>query len=330
MGTLLQENVILDDLKNACKNQLGMDILSAEPIRRGWLNLKWRIHTKDGVFLLKQYNKERLKKYSIPALQRIFAEQNNLHRQGFPCPKIIANQDNLFLESPLGERFMVMEYCSGKTVEPGKLSNAELYELGYYTGKLHALWEELPLAPQTTFQPPKTSLRIAYWEKVIEAAKNMGKSHLLPILEKQLRLTKSFPLENLNLDAVGWSHRDLWVDNLLFDQGKLTAILDFDRMNYDFPQLDVARAIISGALNEDKLNVQGAFAFLNGYRFYHSIGSDFLPNALKLLWYMESEWWLDTELDARKGPPKRFVQEMVWLSDHLHELDTILGNYEGG
>ncbi|MDQ0166176.1 phosphotransferase [Bacillus horti] len=42
-------------------------------------------------------------------------------------------------------------------------------------------------------------------------------------------------------------HRDLWMDNLLFHGNRVSAVLDFDRRKYDYPQLDVDRAIMSGA-----------------------------------------------------------------------------------
>nr|WP_237171634.1 phosphotransferase [Paenibacillus sp. IHB B 3084] len=44
------------------------------------------------------------------------------------------------------------------------------------------------------------------------------------------------------MDALppGWVHRDLWTDNVLFNDDKLSAILDFDRLDYDYTQLDIA------------------------------------------------------------------------------------------
>ncbi|CAM4004614.1 phosphotransferase [Lederbergia lenta] len=84
------------------------------------------------------------------------------------------------------------------------------------------------------------------------------------------------------------AHRDLWMDNLLFKGNKITAILDFDRLKYDYPQLDIARAILSGALNEKGFDVTLAVTFMNGYIETYLLSKDYLVNALRLLWYMES------------------------------------------
>ena len=45
-------------------------------------------------------------------------------------------------------------------------------------------------------------------------------------------------------------HRDLWVDNFLFYNDKVSAILDFDRMDYDYVELDIGRTVISCALHD--------------------------------------------------------------------------------
>ncbi|MBP2078660.1 hypothetical protein [Oceanobacillus polygoni] len=54
MPILTDEQAVLADLTAACSHLFGFTLLEAEPIKRGWLNLKWKITTDSGVFLLKQ------------------------------------------------------------------------------------------------------------------------------------------------------------------------------------------------------------------------------------------------------------------------------------
>ena len=61
-------------------------------------------------------------------------------------------------------------------------------------------------------------------------------------------------------------HRDLWVDNFLFYNDKVSAILDFDRMDYDYVELDIGRTVISCALHDGVLNKSLVASFLEGYR----------------------------------------------------------------
>ncbi|MBC5638480.1 phosphotransferase [Ornithinibacillus sp. BX22] len=326
MKNILSEDALLEEILDTVRSRIHMDFFQAEPIKRGWLNLKWKVYTDQGEFLLKQYNKDRLKKYSIPQLKQIFTQQNRLHHLGFPCPEIVSNQGEVFFQSSSGEQFIMMEFFAGQLASPGKLTDEQMYYLGFYTGKMHSLLNDgsLPTKAKPVFLPPTKEERITYWNKVyeeIDQAKNLA---LLPIIEKQLKLTEAFPLDQLQLDYIGWCHRDLWVDNLLFQNSHLSAILDFDRMDVDHLLLDVGRAVLSGALDDDSLRIDGVKAFVQGYGHFYPTGVRFITDALILVWYLESEWWLDANMDVRQGPPKRFTQEMIWLSEHLLELDEML------
>ncbi len=95
---------------------MGLNISATAPIKRGWLNLKWKITTDKGIFLLKQYNKERYRLYNPEDLLYAFSEQIRLHGHGLPCPKLIAYQGDVLLESGNGEKFVLMEYCEGSMI----------------------------------------------------------------------------------------------------------------------------------------------------------------------------------------------------------------------
>lgn len=131
-------------------------------------------------------------------------------------------------------------------------------------------------------------------------------------------------MRDFDLNKAGWAHRDLWVDNLLFEEKKISAVLDFDRMKYDYPQLDIARAIISGALNEYELNVSLVQAFIEGYSEQHLIEKRSIIISLRMLWFMESTWWITSSMDLHSGPSERFAKEMLWLSENQKELEFML------
>lgn len=320
------EQLIFDDLVNHIHNLFGFQLRKAEQIKRGWLNLKWKIETDNGTYLLKQYNKERLRKYSISDLRNVFLLQNRLHELSFPCPKILTQSEEVFFLSRNGEHYILMDFCEGELVRPGKFTEEQMYQLGHATGRLHLLLNEgnslRNMVPQ--FRIPTKAERISYWKTVQQELMLKGKVNLLPIIEKQILLTERFPIDSLEYGPIGWAHRDLWADNILFKQGKLSSIIDFDRMNVDYLMLDIGRAVISGALDGEHFQVNNARAFIDGYRVHQRVEQNFLRDSLLLLWYMESKWWLDSTMDERKGPPKRFVHEMIWLSENLLEIEEIV------
>jgi len=43
------------------------------------------------------------------------------------------------------------------------------------------------------------------------------------------------------------------------------------------------------------------------------------------LYCLESFWWLNNDSFNNEGPPKRFADEMVWLSINWLNIEKILG-----
>lgn len=327
MEAIHSEEAILKDLSNSLYHYFGLQVLNATPIKRGWLNLKWKITTDSGPYLLKQYNKDRYKLYNPEELFFAFSQQERLYQQGLPCPKLLSHNNNILLESDHGETFMAMEYCEGSIIEPGRINIHQMFDLGRATGLMHRILNDgtIGLKRNPQFLPPSRENRLEHWNAILQQTGEMGKASLITDLESQLKATEEINLEIFEGLEAGWAHRDLWVDNLLFHENQLSAILDFDRLKYDYPRLDVARAVMSCALDED-LDVTLATAFINGYSEEQAVEQGYLTRSLQLLWYMESAWWINAEMDQHSLPPKRFAKEMNWLARNLKNLTIVLGD----
>ncbi len=325
METNLTEELILDDLMTSFQHFFESKVYESTPIKRGWLNLKWKISTDSGQFLLKQYNKERFALYDPDELTFAFTQQVRLRHQGLACPNLLSHDGRFLLESGNGERFIVMEFCQGTLIPPGKATVQQIYDLGRTTGKMHRLLNDGTLGSKDRpqFIPPSREERLAHWESVWKKTKESGKNHLLAAIELQWKATEAFQVELLKSLAPGWAHRDLWVDNILFDQNRVSAIVDFDRLKFDYPQLDVGRALLSCALDDD-LDVSLASAFMEGYCEERPVMNGYAAHSLQLLWYLESTWWINPNMDQHSIPPARFAKEMTWLADNLKNLADLL------
>ncbi|MFH4317152.1 phosphotransferase, partial [Acinetobacter baumannii] len=77
---------------------------------------------------------------------------------------------------------------------------------------------------------------------------------ILPYIKLQQEATQLVNVDQFYNSKKGWVHRDLWVDNFLFHNDKVSAILDFDRLDYDYVKLDIGRAVISCSLHDGVLN----------------------------------------------------------------------------
>lgn len=125
----------------------------------------------------------------------------------------------------------------------------------------------------------------------------------------------------------GWAHWDYWVDNIMVGIDDKITVIDFDTVQFGYSEIDVARILLSGVLHKGKLHREGTRAFLAGYREEHKLPKGILPLAFKLLWCREAHWWLKGHMDDFSIPPKRFAEEMIWLTDKWDELDERYGEH---
>ena len=89
METIITEEMILDDLIKTFHRFFGLKVNESTPIKRGWLNLKWKVTTDSGTFLIKQYNKRRYKMYNPEDLSFACAQQARLHDQRSGMSEIV-------------------------------------------------------------------------------------------------------------------------------------------------------------------------------------------------------------------------------------------------
>ncbi|MCA1292305.1 phosphotransferase [Paenibacillus sp. alder61] len=287
MDSTGSEEQIWEDIENSLRRRFGIEVFERTPIRRGWLNLKWKVSTDAGQLLIKQYNRERFKLYKSEELLRAFSQQIRLRESGLPCPRLLSDRGEVFVTSEDGERFLVMEFCEGSLVLPGRVGERQIHDLGLVTARMHHLLNDGTLGAKASpqFVPPSCEERMGHWRSLRQTAAAAGDDRLVGEVETQLRATEVADIDRFAGAAMGWAHRDLWVDNLLFFEDRVAAVLDFDRLNYDYPALDAARAVISCALDDQgRLDAFLARAFMAGYTEERHAASGFLTQALQLLW----------------------------------------------
>ena len=113
------------------------------------------------------------------------------------------------------------------------------------------------------------------------------------------------------------------MDNILVNDKGLTGIVDFDRMSMAYQEIDVARALLSGALRDGGLHADSTRAFLQGYREHTDFPQGGIARSMGMLYLNESIWWFRTgvrEESALRGLLARFIEEMHWIEDHWEDL----------
>lgn len=318
---------IREDIFESITNLFGFTITGFTQIELGFRNLKWKIETDHGVFFAKQYNKFRYPEHMVPGLETALNYQSRLYNEGLPCPKLITHNGSYVIRTAHGERYVLMGFSEGSIIQAGTANENQMYSLGKIVGQMHNILNsnrivQLPLHWDVR---SKESM-LENWQSRWDEAVRMDREHTLVQLEIQRRIIEKCDSNMFSQCEKGRAHWDLFVDNILFQVDRVSAILDFDRMNYVYPEFDISRPILSCCLENGHIHLDGVSAFVRGYQEHLELTHEKLVRSIKLTWWKEAEW-VRAEYTNLTSPLKRFVEEIVWVGenwDHLDELFPVL------
>ncbi|MBA4602222.1 phosphotransferase [Thermoactinomyces mirandus] len=307
------------------EENFDLKILSDQQIHCGWRNLKWKIETNEGSIFVKHYHPKRYPAEKLDRVREALRIQAYLAENGIPCPEPFIHEESHLIKTASNVYYCLTPYCEGELVKPGEVIVDQIYHLGKVIGQMHKKLQFLPT------QPPEWKPN---YEKIYEAwSRNWDRARLEKRSDRVLQAIESQRtiIDQLNLDIfhdcpAGWTHWDLFVDNLLFFPDRVSAILDFDRITIIYPELDLSRAILSCALRDNKIRFDAVSAFLKGYNEYLVFQGNELARSLKLLWCHESAKWIRPEMEERPGSAIRFAHEILWITDHWNELDEMFNS----
>ncbi|CAG7645127.1 phosphotransferase enzyme family protein [Paenibacillus allorhizosphaerae] len=309
----------------------GVRITGYKPNFLGLHNRKWIVHTDAGDLFVKCYHPKRyslLDPKRLEKIERSLMVQQYLHENGVPCPAVKTGADGRpVYRTPDGHFYVVMHCAAGRTAKAGTVDPLRMYRLGQVTGLMHRLLARS--SPQTgAVEGWKPSLPVMNeeWRSNLKAAQQLPNldARLLAAMEEHGRILSTIDLSIFDGLKHGWAHWDYWVDNILFDEDQVSGLIDFDTVTYGYPEIDVARVLLSAAFDaeEGELRTYAAEAFLDGYREHRIFPYNRLPLAFKLLWCREAHWWLRGTIKEKDEPPKRFAEEMIWLTAQWEYLES--------
>jgi len=323
-----KENSILVEIKETIERMFSIRVIDYVEINRGLLNLKWKVITNKGTLFIKQYNEERYPTSNEKRLNRLNTAvfiQKRLSEEGIRCPHILTSNGEVILRTKQNIRFIITEYREGNLVNAGKINCNQFHDLGIELGKIHSLVNnQIDKKAIPRWVLPSKEQLIAEWNENWKLTNGRNTEDINNLLKLQKEILENIDMNIFEGSTPGWAHSDLWCDNILFYTDSLSAIIDFDRFQYIYPELDISRAILSFTLDNNCLRMDAVKAFINGYNQFGNITADDIIRSLKLLYCLESFWWLNNDSFNSEGPPKRFADEMVWLSINWPNLEKIL------
>lgn len=319
-----------NELAKLLGSRFGLVYQGATPIDKGWLNVKWKVDTDQGPVFAKYYHPERYKLHARPdrkgAIAKTLELQHALSLAGVACPKAWSRDGEFLHRTASGMYFAFMDWVDGATVQAGGMNDGQLRGLGQATGRMHAWLANVSPLDRPAWEPDRNAY-FKEWQGNRNSAEAQKDEVVLGWLSRSRAIVESTDFRIFAESKPGWLHWDLWVDNILVGEQGVAGIVDFDRMTMAYPEIDVARAVLSGALREDGMRIDSVRAFMDGYREHREASGHLLARAIKMLYLIESLWWLRAEIRAESHLREllaRFVWEMHWIEEHWRELAEML------
>jgi homoserine kinase type II len=323
----------VDEIADHLEKRFGYVVTEAAPIDKGWLNVKWRMETDRGPLFVKFYHPDRYKFHLKPerrsAIEKTLRLQRGLSDAGIPCPKTYDCKGQFIQETLSGFIYAVSDWAEGQNVPAGHLNADQMFELGQAAGRMHQWLRSVPPLDRPAWEP-NVEEYMKEWEANWTRAEAAGDSIVLEWLSRSRSIVQSLDTRTFASGRIGWLHWDLWVDNILVHPRSIAAIVDFDRMSMAYQDIDVARALLSEALRDGQLQSEPARAFMQGYRVYAEAPRGLVARALRMLYMIESLWWLTTEIRTQsklRGLLSRFIYELHWIEDYWNALPEMTDDW---
>ena len=243
------------------KYKLGK-VRRIKKFKQGWVNNNFHILTEKGEYVM-QISGKKLSKNKKQKLQLQFEVLSYLKEKEFPYdfPLPIRNKKGEYLVRYNKKPCWIYPYISGKIIN--KLAPSQIKEVGKALGQYHILMKNFKTNYKYVFEKYK------YFNKQFQKLTKIIKNRKIDILVK-----KSYPFiysmhnkikERKYKINVLPCHSDFNKSNLLFNNNKLTGIIDFDNITLAPRASDVALGIRRLGFISRKIKNNQIQLFLEGY-----------------------------------------------------------------
>ncbi|MEM7116354.1 MAG: homoserine kinase [Chloroflexota bacterium] len=215
-----------------------------QPLSGGHANSSFLLDGPDGAFILTVFETA-----PLPKVVRLGRILQWLAAYNFPTTRIVPTAKGKLVGKKWGKPHLLKHYIAGETDK--SLSDSLLYELGCKIGHLHQI------SP-----PPFLATRHDYytlWSTVLNNSINptFGQWLVAEVEKIADQIPATLPK--------GLIHGDIFWDNVLVSQGKLQAIIDFERAHYQVKLFDIGMAIVGTCVTQGEVDLAKARALVTGY-----------------------------------------------------------------
>ncbi|MEU3430525.1 phosphotransferase [Streptomyces gardneri] len=331
-----------DDLAELIKEfDLG-DVVDWRHLTDGLMNVNWQLDTPRGIFALK-----RVTDVPLNRLRRNLAVLPILAEAGIPViVPVVGSPGGVVVE--VGESgYCLFPWARGAHVRGVDLPLAQVRRLGTVLAKLHlalghaveagvlpAVTDSLTADVVTPERASEKADRLATAARAHSSGDAFDAAALEALAKRRALLAEYVHLRpegDVPAGPYGWTHGDFQYRNLLWADGELTAVLDWDRLGARPYAEEVVRTAQVQFGVEGVFDLERVAAFVSGYQSMVPLEPSTLLDAGRRLWWkrMTDFWQLEFHYDrGDRSCDDLFIADealLHWWTERLAEVERAFG-----
>ncbi len=289
-------------------------LVSAKGIAEGISNSNWLIETDRGRYILTMYER----RIDIAELPFFLSLLDHLAAKGCPVPATIHDREGNAYRMIDGKAVALIEFLPGVSVDAPTASQA--YAVGQALAAIHRASEDFTMTRENDLRPSN-------WKDLLEQCTADDMSAIDPDLPDIIAahlpsLMSSWPTELPR----GTIHADLFPDNVLLLDDKVSGLIDFyfscsDFLAYDLAVTHVAWSFVG---SDTGFSAEISEAILGGYQSVRQLSADeiaampLLAKGAAMRFIATRTFdWIDTPADAlvTRKDPMDFVKRLQFYDE---------------
>ena len=269
--------------------------IALEPIAAGIENTNYFVTTTQGRYVLTLF--ERLPAEQLPFYLGLMA---HLARHGIPCPAPIADLSDRYLSELNGKPAALVTRLPGASIERSEVAHCAA--LGALLARMHLAGRSYP----GYLENPRG---MRWWRSAASEVRPLLERTEQALLDEELRFQSLHRFSDVPRGPV---HADLFRDNVLFEQERLSGVIDFYFAGVDCLLYDVAVCANDWCLADPErdpcLDPARTTALLDAYRAYRPLSAaerDAWPVMLRAA---ALRFWLSRLFDYHQPRPGQLVR----------------------
>lgn len=280
-----------------------LNISNFQAIEEGSSNSNYFLSTDQGQYVLTIFE------IAPIAAEKIASILSLLEQHNYPAPKLIQATNGKNLIEYQNKKVMVKRYIPGRTLT--KLNTEQIRQTGVFLAKLHQI-------PPPNYLPREHYYLKDTYPMILE--QNQDQKY-----KEWVKSRVGFLTENLDPSLpTGFIHGDLFADNVLIENGKLKAVLDFEDAGHNRLIFDIGMAVVGLCGEDSRIRLEKVRALLSGYqntRLLDKNEKQSLLANIKLAAVLTSAWrfWKYNLTGSNPGRSDHYRQ-MVNIVDDLDKI----------